>query len=173
MDAASELIALSYCSTVNFEYRKGDSGVDLEVARILMISRRNNHRQQIGGVLHFGNGFFFQYLEGPAAAIDRSYAKICQDSRHVNVQMLAREALQARRFDGWAMKFVAIERVVQQVLSRHGMTSFDPYRFTPAIIDDLVVSFTQAQDQQLPAESTTQPEGPKRGLLARLFSRFH
>lgn len=171
MDSANELISLSYCSTATFRAGRGDFGVDPEVSRILVHSRRNNRRRRLGGVLHFGNGCFFQYLEGPADEVDRLYATICRDERHRDVRRLTRRPIRARRFEDWTMKFVAIERVVQQVLERHGMRQFDPYRFTPAIIDDLVVSFTQAPDQELPSSAEAAGARPRRGLLARLFGR--
>lgn len=168
MDSADDLISLSYCSTASFQTRRGDFGVDPEVNRILVHSRRNNRRREIGGVLHFGNGFFFQYLEGPADEVDRLYATICRDPRHEDVRRLTRRPIRSRRFEDWTMKFVAIERVVQQVLERHDMRRFDPYRFTPAIIDDLVVSFIQAPDQELATEDPAAPS-PRRGWWSRLF----
>lgn len=44
------------------------------------------------------------------------------------------------------MKFIAIERVVGTVLARHQMDAFDPYQFTPALVDDLVMSCMQGED---------------------------
>jgi len=169
MDSATDLICLSYCSRAAF----GGAAdcVSPEINRILVQSRRNNRTREIGGVLHYGEGFFFQYLEGPADAVDRLYAAICRDDRHYEVSRLTRRAIRARRFSGWSMKFVALERVVDQVIRRHGLEEFDPYRFTPALIDDLVVSFTcapeAAPDDDLPGAP---PAGTARGLLTRLFN---
>ncbi|MGB0513738.1 MAG: BLUF domain-containing protein [Wenzhouxiangellaceae bacterium] len=172
MDSSADLICLTYCSTSTFPAKSGSFGVHPEVTRILVHSRRNNRKREIGGVLHFGDGRFFQYLEGPADDVDRLYATICRDDRHDNVQRLTRRPIRSRRFADWSMKFVAIERLVDQVLRRHGMDEFDPYQFTPAVIDDLVVSCTQAPEEAPDAEAQieTQPNPPRRkGLFARLF----
>lgn len=168
MDSADDLICLSYGSTAQFETDSSSSAIAPEVSRILMQSRRNNREQHIGGVLHFGDGYFFQYLEGPADAVDRLYAVICRDARHDDVQRLTRRPIRHRRFSDWSMKFVALERQVDRVMRRHGLSRFDPYRFTPALIDDLVVSMTQFDDA---AEDLYDvPPPPSRGRFTRLLS---
>jgi len=164
-----DLIGLSYCSTASFVSGRNGQGVSPEISRILMLSRRNNRKLCVGGVLHYGNGFFFQYLEGPADTVDRLYAKICRDERHSRVERLTRRPIRQRRFGDWSMKFVAIERVVDQVMARHGLTEFNPYRFTPAIIDDLVLSFVPAEEGA-PAVENAAGAARERGLLARLFA---
>lgn len=174
MDKATDLICLSYCSRASFSSEPRGYGVDPEVNRILVHSRRNNQQRRIGGVLHYGNGCFFQYLEGPADTVDGLYARICRDARHHDVQRLTRRPIRSRRFRNWSMKFVAIERVVGEVLARHGMTSFDPYQFTPALIDDLVVSCIQAEDdapEARPGDRAGRGNPRRPGLLGRLFGR--
>lgn len=172
MQTARELICLSYCSSASFESRLGSYGVHPEVNRILVHSRRNNRRLEVGGMLHFGNGKFFQYIEGPADVVDCLYARICRDPRHHEVQRLTRRSIRSRRFEDWSMKFVAIEHVVDEVMRRHKLPEFDPYRFTPAIIDDLVVSCTCVDDDAAGIELEPSPHlGGIRGLFGRLFGR--
>ena len=174
MDSPTDLICLSYCSTASFDHAPRGYGVNPQVNRILVLSRRNNQQRQVGGVLHFGEGYFFQYLEGPADTVDGLYARICRDERHHDVQRLTRRPIRARRFESWSMKFVAIEHVVGEVLARHGMGEFDPYQFTPALIDDLVVSCIQAEDDA-PKAQPDSPENRRRagraGFWARMFGR--
>lgn len=174
MDSSTDLICLSYCSTASFARAPQGYGVDPEVNRILVHSRRSNRKHRVGGVLHFGDGCFFQYLEGPADTVDGLYARICRDARHHDVQRLTRRPIRARRFGNWSMKFVAIERVVGEVLARHGMTAFDPYRFTPALIDDLVMSCIQSEDGapelQGDADGVSGSAG-RPGFWNRLFGR--
>ncbi len=173
MYSSNDLIGLSYCSTATFSFGRGDHGVNPEVNRILVYSRRNNRRREVGGVLHYGSGFFFQYLEGPADTVDCLYARICRDPRHERVERLTRRPIRNRRFRDWSMKFVAIESVVDEVMTRHGLDAFDPYRFTPAVIDDLVVSFIQVDECAPDIELPSTPAGSGRGWLARLFGRFN
>ncbi len=170
MQSPDELICLSYCSRASFNPAPKSGGVDPEVNRILVESRRNNRELGVGGVLHFGEGCFFQYLEGPADSVDALYARICRDERHHDVQRLTRRPIASRRFEGWSMKFVAIERVVDEVLRRHRLSRFDPYRFTPAIIDDLVLSCILPPDRAPDAvpEPSYGPRRRRRSLWRRL-----
>lgn len=171
MDSPDDLICLSYCSTASFPSAPHGYGVDPEVNRILVHSRRNNRRTGIGGVLHFGNGYFFQYLEGPADRVDNLYARICRDDRHHDVERITRRPIRSRRFENWSMKFVAIERVVADVLRRHGLDAFDPYEFTPAIVDDLVVSCIRMPEDvpEADPDADAPRKSRKGGLWRRLF----
>lgn len=170
MDSSNDLICLSYCSTASFASAPRGYGVDPEVTRILIHSRRNNKQRDVGGVLHFGGGYFFQYLEGPADVVDGLYARICRDQRHHDVRRLTRRPIRSRRFENWSMKFVAIERIVGEVLRRHGMEDFDPYRFTPALIDDLVMSCIHGDDDAPDAQPRPNA-GRGSGFWGRLFGR--
>lgn len=159
MHSPDELICLSYCSTASFEAAPRSFGVDPQVIRILIESRRYNRHHRIGGVLQFGNGCFFQYLEGPTDVVDQLYARICRDTRHFDVRRLTRRPIVSRRFEYWSMKFVAIDRVVAEVLRRHDLHCFDPYQFTPAIIDDMVVSCIHPPDEA--PEADPEPHAPR------------
>lgn len=172
MDSPTDLICLSYCSTASFDHAPRGYGVGPEVSRILVHSRRNNRRHHVGGVLHFGQGYFFQYLEGPADTVDGLYARICRDQRHHDVQRLTRRPIRSRRFENWSMKFVAVERVVDDVLKRHDLACFDPYRFTPALIDDLVTTCIHGDDDAPDARVDAEPRARRgSGFWSRLFRR--
>jgi hypothetical protein len=146
MQSGKELISLSYCSRASFSAAPRGYGVHPEVNRILVHSRRHNRERGIGGVLHFGDGCFFQYLEGSADRVDGLFARICRDTRHYDVQRLTRRPIGSRRFEAWSMKFVAIERLIEELLRRHDLDRFDPYQFTPAIIDDVVMTCIQSAE---------------------------
>lgn len=170
MDSSNDLICLSYCSTASFSTTTRGLGIDPEVNRILLHSRRNNKQRDVGGVLHFGNGYFFQYLEGPADTVDGLYARICRDDRHHDVRRLTRRTIRTRRFENWSMKFVAIERIVGKVLERHDMKKFDPYCFTPALIDDLVVSCIHGDDDAPDVQPSERPKAS--GFWKKLIRRM-
>ena len=65
------LIRLAYASRASFRPSGNASGVEPEVGRILMTSLRNNPREGIVGGLYYGDGYFFQYLEGEGDAVRR------------------------------------------------------------------------------------------------------
>ncbi|WMS87871.1 BLUF domain-containing protein [Pleionea litopenaei] len=100
----NQLIRLTYASTATFKTDiKG--GIESEVARILLQSRRNNSRIAVGGVLHYGDGYFFQCLEGDESAVKSTLQRISQDQRHRDVQILLNVQIQRRLFEDWSMKY--------------------------------------------------------------------
>jgi hypothetical protein len=73
------------------------------LAGILSVSRRNNPRDGITGALICRGDLYLQLIEGPADAIDALYARIAEDDRHANVELLLSEEAHARMFPNWAM----------------------------------------------------------------------
>ena len=73
---------------------------------ILAVSRANNLRLGITGVLLFCRAGFAQVLEGNNTAIQRVFGAIRQDSRHRDVTLLNEQAISERSFGEWAMAYV-------------------------------------------------------------------
>ncbi|MDT8409647.1 MAG: BLUF domain-containing protein [Wenzhouxiangellaceae bacterium] len=169
MEFSDDLICLSYGSKASFP--TAQAGSDPQVNRILVHSRRANRASEIGGVLHFGQGFFFQYLEGPADRVDALYARICRDPRHEDVQRLTRRPIRSRRFRDWSMKFVVLDQAIEDVLQRHGLAAFNPYQFTPAMIDDLVVICTLGPEAAPDADVGADRAISSRPWWRRIFSK--
>lgn len=76
-----------------------------EVERILAASRRNNAAEGVTGALLFNRDIFAQVLEGPPAAVERTFERIQRDPRHDAVMVLdAGPAEDGRRaFADWSM----------------------------------------------------------------------
>lgn len=74
-----------------------------EIAKILTVSRRNNARDAITGLLYADGRRFLQVLEGPEDAVERTYSRIGGDPRHRAVVTLSRRIIDAREFGDWAM----------------------------------------------------------------------
>lgn len=70
---------------------------------ILTISRRNNARDRITGLLYADAGRFLQALEGPEEAVEAAFARIRQDARHRAIVMLSRRVVDRRAFGHWEM----------------------------------------------------------------------
>lgn len=83
----------------------------VEMARIYLGSRRRNHREEIGGVLHREEGHFVEYIEGRQAAIDGLIADIRRDWRHDVFTLLAGGHLDAPAFPGWSMTLTMTDDV--------------------------------------------------------------
>ena len=77
-----------------------------EVEQILRASRRNNAMVGVTGALMFSSGHFGQVLEGPRAAVEATFERIQQDTRHGDVSLLEFKPTGARGFDDWAMAYV-------------------------------------------------------------------
>jgi hypothetical protein len=59
----------------------------------------------VTGVLLYAEGTFLQYIEGPAAGLDRAYSAIQRDALHHNIFELIREPIDRREFALWPMGF--------------------------------------------------------------------
>jgi len=95
------LYNLVYCS-------RATAGVDdAAVARIIASARRHNPVYGITGLLVFGSGIFFQWLEGPRDNVRQLMARLEKDPRHENVVTLSEgEEVRERLFPNWDMELV-------------------------------------------------------------------
>lgn len=75
------------------------------IPAILATSLRRNLEDGITGMLLYANGNFLQVLEGERAAVEATYARICQDPRHSNAVKLVEEPVKERHFAQWSMGF--------------------------------------------------------------------
>lgn len=168
MQAGSDLVRLVYASRATFAVEPDTVGLNADVARIVMQSRRNNPARGLVGALYFGDGCFFQCLEGPAPEVDALYSRLGVDTRHRELLVLSREAIARPSFDGWSMKYVPNAAVVGQLLGRHGLSRFDPYRFTPALLGEMVDLLLGGPDAVMaaPRESSAMPDAAATPALA-------
>lgn len=127
-------VRLVYASRATFATGREGTGVEREIARILMQSRRNNPRDNVVGALYCADGYFFQCLEGEVAAVDTVYSRIASDPRHKDVQVLVRQAISAPAFTGWAMKYGSIAGEVKALMARFGRREFNPYSFDEPVV---------------------------------------
>jgi len=95
-----------YCS-------RATEGIDAAaVDHIIATSVRNNPRYGITGMLVFGEGVFFQWLEGPRASIERLMDLLRSDNRHGQIIMLSEvDESRERLFPQWDMELVGAEHI--------------------------------------------------------------
>jgi hypothetical protein len=78
-----------------------------ELNGILSVSRWNNTRAEITGLLMHMGGGFLQFLEGQPSLVDRAFTRIRVDARHWEMRLLLESERQGERlFPGWPMGFV-------------------------------------------------------------------
>lgn len=95
---------LVYVSSASPRFADGD--LDL----ILEASRRNNPSCDVTGMLLFADGNFFQVLEGPAEAVQTTFARIGGDPRHNGIIRLLEAPIEARNFPDWTMGFRRLDK---------------------------------------------------------------
>lgn len=113
-DAAPILDTFVYCS------RAAEGVDDVEVDRIIEWSQRSNIDRDITGVLVFGSGVFFQWIEGPPAEVEKLIASLHGDARHYDIVPLDRSVEKRDRlYPNWEMERVGaddIRAVLQDAL---------------------------------------------------------
>ena len=171
------LIRLAYASEATFEAKPLEKGIEPHVARILLVSRRNNAKVSIVGGLYYGDNRFFQYLEGDEDAVRNTYLRIQQDPRHRNVRTLIEEPIADRSFTNWSMKYVPASADVQAFLGRHKLAEFNPLAFDSEQCEEMIdlirrssqdqksVNYDEANRKATPAPQTLS-SGLKVGLVA-------
>jgi hypothetical protein len=95
---------------------------------ILAQSRQFNPATGITGILCYGGGIFLQALEGGRMAVSDLYGHIQKDPRHKDVVLLHYEEITERRFGGWTMGQVNVERINTSILLKYAeRAELDPY----------------------------------------------
>jgi hypothetical protein len=92
---------------------------------LLEHSRKNNQANGVTGILCQGKGLYLQVLEGPRPAVNLTYQRIAQDSRHKRLELLSYEHITQRQYGNWSMALVDLSASDPMVLMNH--TDFDPY----------------------------------------------
>lgn len=157
----SNLIQVVYISRANFNAAPAESGIEPTVARILQQSRINNPRLGIGGVLYYGDGCFFQCLEGEAAAVEQLLGKLKLDPRHADFEVVLRRDIKEREFARWSMKYVQVNDPVRNLLAGWGMKRFDPYQMNRERIAHLLQLFRELRARQNGASSVNDSSVPE------------
>ena len=89
-----QIVYASTAATPNDEAR---------IAAILAISRRNNARDGVTGLLYADEARFMQAIEGTRDVIEAVFARIRDDDRHRDVTVLLDREIAAREFGRWSM----------------------------------------------------------------------
>ncbi len=133
------LVRLMYAS------RAADTVDADELHAILRQSKADNPRRGITGVLCFSGGIFIQVLEGGRGPVNALYNRIVADPRHRDVILLSYEEIGERRFAGWSMGEVNMQRLNPALLLKYSETAtLDPYAVSGAVsmalFDELVAT---------------------------------
>lgn len=134
------LVRLIYAS------RSVDPVDDATMNEILATSRRNNAETGVTGVLCVCAGdVYMQALEGGREAVNRLYCTVTRDDRHRDVTLLEYSEIVERRFAGWRMGKVDLDRVNAAVVLKYSEhPKLDPYtisgRTALTLLEELIDS---------------------------------
>lgn len=81
------------------------------LSEILDVSRRNNRAAGVTGLLCHLDGSYLQFLEGPDAAVQATFARIGRDPRHRDLLKVHDAAIGSRAFGDWDMGLVRADDV--------------------------------------------------------------
>lgn len=135
------LDSISYCS-------RGTPDLDGESFRqIISVARRNNAIHGITGLLVFGGGLYFQWLEGPPKALQNVMVKIRQDPRHDSLVILGNNFNEPERvFPNWDMEAVGREQVHEVLVDAIGSIKTE----TNGALLELLLDHVRRVDGALP-----------------------
>ncbi len=141
-----KLIQVIYISRSTFESTAPANKIEPNVARILAKSRMNNRKNGLVGVLYFGDGVFFQCLEGEEETVNHLLAKLAQDTRHKDLKILSSKTIDQLTFVDWAMKFAPLDEKITAFLKENGFQTFDPYLFNDELVEKFLAKLFNTDD---------------------------
>jgi blue light- and temperature-responsive anti-repressor len=104
LESATSIYQVAYWSRNRIT---GGSRATMDAVRdILAVSRRNNQRLGITGVLLISQGYFAQLLEGTRPAVESLLDRIMRDRRHSDIVTVHERSAGPRDFASWSMAFV-------------------------------------------------------------------
>ena len=89
------------------------------VGDILSVARRKNEASGLSGILFFSPKYFLQCLEGPQAALNQTFQRICLDERHSDIRILRYRETACRQFEKWTMGSASSKQVNRMVYFKY------------------------------------------------------
>lgn len=104
-------------------------------ADIISGSRLRNPGLDLTGYLHLEDGLFYQWLEGPKAAVDQMRGRIASDSRHRDMETLWSGEQSERKFGAWQMGFgLSDPGTLFSWVAQNGVSVSDPVEFANGVL---------------------------------------
>jgi len=127
---SDRLVILAYVSDVKPELKHDPITLNLTNTQILGQAHHNNPEHHITGVLYYGDGHFFQCLEGSQSEVKDMFDTVKHDPRQEAVTPLLTVTTKHRLFDTWSMKFVEAHHEIRDFFAQHGLAEFEPKDLT-------------------------------------------
>ena len=92
---------------------------------IAEVANKLNKIDDITGILCYGNGYFFQCVEGTEQALTNLKNRLLVDDRHKDLKIFDFSAIDERRFEGWSLRSITLER---WMVNEPRLKTFMPFR---------------------------------------------
>lgn len=150
----SDLYQLVYISRITFTGLSGASTLN-DIAEIAI---KNNTVDEVTGILCYGNGYFFQCIEGSEQALTNLKNRILMDDRHKDMQTLGFAAIAKRRFTGWSLRSMTLERWMLSDSKVKALMPFKPYEWGSTQWHQFLdVLQDYYEEQKMSADNDSQP----------------
>ncbi|WP_225437433.1 BLUF domain-containing protein [Arthrobacter sedimenti] len=113
------LLSIVYSSTSAHPFK------DEELNALLALSRENNARAHLTGMLLYRSGRFLQVIEGPADVLRERMSIIAADPRHLDIHILLQETIDERQFPDWTMAYDPASEVAAENIPGYRSTFSD------------------------------------------------
>ena len=150
----SDLYQLVYISRITSTGLSGASTLN-DIAEIAI---KNNTVDEVTGILCYGNGYFFQCIEGSEQALTNLKNRILMDDRHKDMQTLGFSAIAKRRFTGWSLRSMTLERWMLSDSKVKALMPFKPYEWGSTQWHQFLdVLQDYYEEQKMSADNDSQP----------------
>ncbi|KAA0915286.1 BLUF domain-containing protein [Psychrobacter sp. ANT_WB68] len=92
---------------------------------IAEVAIKHNKADNITGILCYGNGYFLQCVEGSEQALTNLKNRLLVDDRHKDLKILDFSAITERRFAGWSLRSITLER---WMMNEPKLKTFMPFK---------------------------------------------
>lgn len=147
-------VRLAYASTATAKPAR----IRNDLLQIFESTRQYNFNHQLTGVMLYGNGYFFQCLEGRKTQVDGLYQHLLKDPRHQNVALLSYEHRSAAQFGQWNQRYVRFEPPVEHFFNQNELMPFNPYLLNTQLIHPFM--------DLLYEHAASNAHGPSQALMA-------
>lgn len=143
-EEVTDLYQFVYISRITSTGLSGASTLN-DIAKSSITANKENN---ISGILCYGNGCFFQCVEGTEQALTNLKNKLLMDERHKDLQTIDFSAITERRFQGWSLRSIVLERWLFKDSRVKALMPFKPYEWSEAEADSFLALLQQYYEKQ-------------------------
>lgn len=160
-------------SSVTYRSRAAAPMSELDLHRLARSAQLRNGAERVTGLMVYERGWIFQQLEGPTDGLQRIWASIRRDPRHLDIAVLTEGPTDTRHFDDWDLKLSI--RGAQAGLGARGMADEPPEMIVRLCrgerpIDALGVLWPAAFEARAPLVAASEALQLSRAALSELIA---